>query len=162
MTLLHTILSSRVAALRSAETLLWPAGTLLTPEDVLVAGTSLADLGRTVGTPALWSDGAPEAQVVPGAPGRRVVLVVQVEAVVPPLHRPSEAWVDAELEGCSALLPAVRLLGRAGSARTTRYRLRPDREDALPGLVRLPVDLRRHDLLAIPCLAPVALEDVAR
>ncbi|QDW64267.1 hypothetical protein [Oerskovia sp. KBS0722] len=161
MTLLHTMIAGRVAALRAAETRAWPAGTLLTADDVLVAGTSLAELARTVGTPALLA-GATSGTGT-GAPSRRsLVVVVQVDAVIPPMHRPREVWIDAELEGCAPVLSAVRVLGRACAGHSHRYRIRPDRSESLAELVRLPADLHRHDLLAIPCTSRVALEDIRR
>ncbi|MFF3064954.1 hypothetical protein ACFVQ3_10380 [Oerskovia sp. NPDC057915] len=190
MTLLHTMISARAAALRASRTPPWTDRTLVVPGDVLVSGTSLTDLARTVGTPVVLSGAAADGPgrsgpgmsgragtglagagprrsgktgAGPGAPARSVTfVVVRVDAVVPPLHCPREVWVDAELEGCSPVLSAVRLLGRSGSGRTRRYHLRPDRSGALDLLVRLPADLRRHDLLAVPCVSCVALEDIER
>lgn len=158
MTLLHTALAARAAALRASETSPWPAGTLVTPDDVLVSGTSLTGLAIAVGTPALLAGGVVDGQRRRGA----VVVVVRVDAVIPPLHRPHEVWVDAEIDGCAPVLSAVRLLGRPGSGRTARYRMRPDRSGVLAPLVRLPADLRRHDLLAIPCATCFGLEDIER
>lgn len=179
MTLLHTMIAARVAALRASHRPSWTDPTLVVPGDVLVSGTSLTELARTVGTPAVVAgptagasagaraaagsleDGPAAAGL--GPLGRSVsFVVVRVDAVVPPVRRPREVWVDAELEGCSPVLSGVRLLGRTGSGRARRYHLRPDRSGALAVLVRLPADLRRHDLLVVPCLSCVALEDIER
>ncbi|MFF2622954.1 hypothetical protein [Oerskovia jenensis] len=204
MTLLHTMIAARVAALRASHGPTWTDRTLVVPGDLLVAGTSLTELARAVGTPVVLAgpaagvpaaaraaaraaagpveDAAAVGGVAAGGPaacggpaaggpvvaglgplGRSVsFVVVRVDAVVPPLHRPREVWVDAELEGCSPVLSGVRLLGRAGSGRARRYRLRPDRSGTLDVLVRLPADLRRHDLLVVPCVSCVALEDIER
>lgn len=158
MTLLHTMIAGHMAALRGAEMQQWPAGTHLTPDDVLISGASLTELARELGTPAILCGTAGTTSTGADAPGsRRSVVLVAVDSVIPPLHKPREVWVDAEIEGCSPVLSAVRLLGH-----TCRYRLRPGRSDALAALVHLPADLRRHDLLAIPCRGSFALEEIER
>lgn len=164
MTLLHTMLSSRLAGLRAVEARSWPASTVLTPGDVHVAGQSLTDLARATGTPMIHinsNDDVPShAQ---GLPRQLTIVVVRVDAAIPSLyHHSREVWVDAELEGCLPVLSAVRLIGRHSSAHVRRYRMRPDRSGNLSHRVHLPDDLHRGDLLAIPCLAPFALEDIQR
>ncbi|SDB94924.1 hypothetical protein SAMN05216410_1119 [Sanguibacter gelidistatuariae] len=164
MTLLHTMLSSRLAGQRTVEVRSWPAGTVLTSCDVHVAGVSMADLARASDTPMIHITSNDAAHSgAQGQPRRLTIVVVRVDAAIPSLyHQSREVWVDAELEGCLPVLSAVRLLGRHSSAHVRRYRMRPDRSGNLSHRVHLPDDLHRGDLLAIPCLAPFALEDIQR
>lgn len=163
MTLLRESLSSRFAVLHPAKVRSWPLGTVLSSGDVHIAGVSLTELARVTDMPMVYINEEALQTDAQGQLRQPTVVVVQVDAAVPSLyHHSREVWVDAELEGCLPVLSAVRLLGRQSSAPVRRFRMRPDRSGNLSHRVHLPEDLHRGDLLAIPCLAPVALEDIQR
>ncbi|MEL7977766.1 hypothetical protein AAG589_18010 [Isoptericola sp. F-RaC21] len=159
-TLLTTLARPRRAALEG-----WPEGTELTRDDVLVDGTSLARLAEHYPTPRVYVPVGADVTRVDrfwgDAPARTVVLA-RVEDAVPPLGGESrQAWLDADLGGCVVLLDRARLVGRASAEPARPFTVHPSPGRRGP-VVPLPRDLRRGDVLAVPCAGLVAAADLAR
>lgn len=160
MTLLSSIRASRILAPRTATAECWPEGILLTPDDLLLNGVSLAHTVRE--TPAVRI--GPAGTVWPGparSPQRFItVLLTRVqETGYIDSHRLPVVWVDADLERCRPILSAVRVIGRRSVARAERMQLRPLPTGELHW-VQLPSDVVVGDLLAIPCTGTVPLSQV--
>ncbi|SKC81737.1 hypothetical protein [Krasilnikoviella flava] len=164
MSLLHTALSARRAA-RRAELEAWPEGAELTPDDVLVDRTSLARLAEHYATPRVYVPVGADVTRVDrfwgDAPVRCVVLA-RVEDSVPRLAEEArQAWLDADLDRCTALVERARLVGRASQEPPRRFTVHPAPGRGGPA-AWLPRDLRRGDVLAIPCTGLVQPSDVQR
>lgn len=164
MTLVHTALSARIAALRHAAGETWPASSSFAPHDVLVDGTSLAALAQHGTTPLVHVPACAD----PGRVGRlweastRCVVLARVEDAVPRLAgHPRQVWIDADLDACSAVIEEARLVGRVSTAHPRRFTVHP-----APGrtgrFARLPGDVRRDDVLAIPCPGVLSARDLER
>ncbi|MFE5339256.1 hypothetical protein ACFQ80_03475 [Isoptericola sp. NPDC056578] len=159
-TLFTTLVHPRHAALEG-----WPDGTELTGDDVLVDRTSLARLAEHYPTPRVyvpvgadvtrvdryWGDAAP----------RTVVLAHVVDAVPRLGDDARQAWLDADLGGCAVLLDRARLVGRSSPEPLRPFTVHPAPGRGGP-VVRLPRDLRRGDVLAIPCAGLVEAADLLR
>ncbi|ACQ80398.1 conserved hypothetical protein [Beutenbergia cavernae DSM 12333] len=164
MSLLHTVLTSHLATMRAPVGGPWPDGAVLTPDDVLVDGVSLAATAQVAATPVvlLGRRAVPAAGHHTTSTLLRSVLVVRVDATVPRLRGlPRQVWVDADLSGCSPILSEVRLVGRASQARRVRFVVRPEHADAHHDLARLPEDVHERDVLVIPCLGAISPADIA-
>lgn len=164
MTLVRTAFSARLATLRGAPSPAWPGGTVLAPHDVLVDGTSLAACARLRATPTVHVP----ASADPGRVGRlweassRCVVLAGVEDVVPRLgghHR--QVWLDADLDACGAVVEEARLVGRVSAAPLRRFTVHPA-PGRTGGVARLPEDLRRGDVVAIPCPGVVQERELRR
>lgn len=164
MTLVHTALSARIAALRHAAAQSWPASASFAPHDVLVDGTSLATLAQHRATPVVHVPACAD----PGRVGRlweastRCVVLVRVEHAVPRLAgHPRQVWIDADLDACAAVIEEARLVGRVSTGHPRRFTVHP-----APGrsgrFARLPEDVRRGDVLAVPCTGVVEAWELER
>lgn len=152
MTLLHTLVSARLAVLRQPphDPDPWPERITLTADDVLVDGRSLRTLATRVETPFVVTC-APEGSV----------LLVSVDVLVPRLsHSPRQAWVDADLSSAVLRQAHARVLGRH-SDHLVRTVLRSAYLEPRQPLVRLPRDLRAGDVLAVPCVGDLSVSDLA-
>lgn len=163
MTLTHILPSLRRTLPDPLSRDRWPEFTAVTTTDVTVAGVSLLRLVDWCETPCVHT----AAAVIPGTGGRpseselASVLVTRVESVVRSADGSIEAWIDAVLDGCRPELAEMRLIGRASTAHDAEIVLRPSSADALTVRVaRLPADLRKGDLLVVPCVGVTAIQDV--
>jgi len=162
--LLDTVRTPRAEARRAALEA-WPAGTELTADDVLVDRTSMARLAEHYATPRVHVPVGADVTRIDRfwgeAPARSVVLA-HVEDAVPRLGDDArQAWLDADLGGCAALVERARLVGRESGAPPRRFTLHPAPGRGGPAVL-LPRDLHRGDVLAIPCAGLVEASDVAR
>jgi hypothetical protein len=140
----------------------WPEFTTVGTSDVTVAGLSLVHLVDWCGTPCVHN----AAAVIPGTSGRpsetefASVIVTRVTAVER-TETTMTVWVDAEIEGCAALVSESRLIGRVSTAHSGRVTILPQAA-ASPAYsaTELPWDLCVGDLIAIPCRGFTALHDV--
>ncbi|MFC7878181.1 hypothetical protein [Isoptericola sp. NPDC057391] len=159
-TLITTLVRPRRAALEG-----WPEGTELTADDVLVDRTSLARLAEHYATPRVvvpvGADVARVDRFWGDAPPRTVVLARVADAVPRLGDDARQAWLDADLGGCAVLLDRARLVGRASAEPLRPFTVHPAPGRGGP-VVRLPRDLRRGDVLAIPCTGLVEAAALAR
>ncbi|GAB6936968.1 hypothetical protein ACQP60_16575 [Isoptericola variabilis] len=159
-TLFTTLVRHRHAALEG-----WPEGTELAADDVLVDRTSLARLAEHYPTPRVYVPvGADVARVDRywGDDAPRTVVLTRVVDAVPRLGDDArQAWLDADLGGCAALVERARLVGRASQAPERRFTLHPAPGRGGP-TAWLPRDLRRGDVLAVPCAGLVEAAALAR
>lgn len=137
---------------------LWPEHTCCSTTDVTVAAVSMSRLTEICGTPCVHS----AAAVIPGTQGRpsetelASVVAMRVTFVTPVSEgMPRRIGVDAHLENCAAITAEIRLIGRASTARTTRFVLMPTGTE-----VELPADIAEGDILVVPCTGVATLRQV--
>lgn len=159
-TLFTTLVHPRHAALEG-----WPEGTELTGDDVLVDRTSLARLAEHCPTPRVYVPVGADVSRVDrfwGDAEVRTVVLTRVVDAVPRLGDDArQAWLDADLGGCAALLDRARLVGRSSAEPLRPFTVHPAPGRGGPA-VRLPRDLRRGDVLAVPCAGLVDAAGLAR
>lgn len=162
MTLTHIIPSLRATLADPLNRDNWPEHTTTGPTDIFVAGLSLTTLVQWCGTPCVHT----AAAVIPGTNGRpsetelASVIIVRVTSVTRHLGAVN-VWVDAELDGCSAICSEARLIGRPSTAHAGEATLFPaSAHSAVHRALELPVDLAEGDLLAIPCRSVTVLRDI--
>ncbi|MFD6133922.1 hypothetical protein [Isoptericola sp. NPDC060257] len=159
-TLFTTLVRPRRPALEG-----WPEGTELTGDDVLVDRTSLARLAEHHPTPRVYVPVGADVTRVDrfwGDAAVRTVVLARVEDAVPRLGDDvRQAWLDADLGGCAVLLDRARLVGRASAEPRRPFTVHPAPGRGGP-VVLLPRDLRRGDVLAVPCAGLVDAADLAR
>lgn len=136
----------------------WPEGTVVSDDDIVVAGLSLSRLVDLCGTPAVHSGPA----IIPGSAGlsstseRTAVLVVRVVGMASSRAGVPVLQVDARLDNLRLVWSEARRIGgrRYARNRTALIVRRPSRHDLSECddvvAVSLPVNLRPGDLLAIP------------
>lgn len=142
----------------------WPEHTSATVDDVVIAGVSLVRLAALCETPCVHTAEA----FVPGArmrPALRHDVAVIVVAITDVIDTPTGrvALIDGELSGARALWHESRLIGRVSTAPAADWSMLNASATAMtePGATAaLPADVRRGDLVAIPCAGAVALHDV--
>jgi len=148
-TLVSTLFHPRLTALEG-----WPEGTELTPDDVLVDRTSLARLAEHCPTPRVYVPVGADVARVDRFWGDTIVRTVVLSHVVDAVPRlgddARQAWLDADLGGCAVLLDRARLVGRSSAEPLRPFTVHPAPGRGGP-VARLPRDLRRGDVLAIPC-----------
>lgn len=129
----------------------WPVDTVLSADDILVAGTSLRSLAESSGTPVVCGDERVEVLVV------RVVAAAAHRTGYPVLQ------VDARLENLRLIWSETRRIGAGAFERqrtvlVVRAPSRIDLEDADDVIaVTLPTNVGVGDLLAIPS-RPLAVD----
>ena len=148
MTLTHLIPSLRSSIADPLDHRKWPAHTVTSIDDVVVAGVSLDCLADWCGTPCVHTTDTVS------------VIVARVETVEIDAEGRIDVWVDAELAHCDATWQEARMIGRISTARAVATHLRPSSDPQRT--VLLPADLRRGDLIAIPSAMTVAVRDLRR
>lgn len=142
----------------------WPAHTSATVDDVVIAGVSLVRLAALCETPCVHTAEAcvPEARTRPALRHDVAVVVVAVTDVVDtPAGR--VVLVDGDLSDAPADWHQSRLIGRVSTSPAADCSVLTASATAMtgPGIrAELPADLRRGDLLVIPCARTVALHDI--
>lgn len=144
----------------------WPARTVATTDDVLVAAVSMHRLATIAGTPCVHTaEQAPPPFRPPRWQPRDVTVAV---ASVLGVRRPRPGMVllelDAALPAC-AVLDEIRLIGRVSTAPMSRTSVLTPCLDGAEGPFRplpapLPNDVRVGDLLCFPCAAALRHRDV--
>ncbi|WP_375401194.1 hypothetical protein [uncultured Amnibacterium sp.] len=148
MTLTQLIPSLRRSIADPLDTRKWPAHTVTSIDDVVVAGVSLDCLVDWCGTPCVHTTDT------------GCVIVTRVETVEIDAEGRVDVWVDAELAHCDATWQEARMIGRVSTAHAVSTHLRPASEPQRT--VFLPADLRQGDLIAIPSAMIIAVRDLRR
>lgn len=153
----HMIAARQLTTLSLVEQRAWPAGAEFRRDDIIVDGVSLTAVGAE-STPAVRI-GLRRGAV---GGGRRFMslVVTRVTRVSPPSGAAvANVYLDADLEGRSASLADLQLIGRVPSRRRSQVRLHLGSHG--PGaLVRLPRDLTEGDLLVVPCEGALPLAGI--
>lgn len=142
----------------------WPEHTFATVDDVVIAGVSLVRLAALCETPCVHTADAcvPEARTRPALRHDVAVIVVSVTDVVDtPAGR--VVLVDGDLSDAAANWHQSRLIGRVSTAAAAECSVLTASATTMTGpgtRAELPADLRRGDLLAIPCARAVTLHDI--
>ncbi|WIE65103.1 hypothetical protein DEI99_000825 [Curtobacterium sp. MCLR17_036] len=166
MTLTAILPTLRASVPDPVDPFLWPAHTVPTTDDVLVAAISMVRLADLAGTPCVHTaeQAPPRYRPRDWAPRDVSVAVASVARVRRPRPGVVLLELDAVLPRC-AVLEQVRLIGRTSTAPlSTMYVVtRCDGETdgpfhRLP--TPLPADVRAGDLVCFPCLATVRHRDV--
>jgi hypothetical protein len=144
----------------------WPAHTVTTTDDVLVAAVSMVRLAGLAGTPCVHtSDQAPPRYRPRGwTPREMSVAVASVVQVRRPRPDVVLLELDAVLPHC-AVLDQVRLIGRVSTAPAMRASVVSACDGSTEGpFHRLPApvpsDVRAGDLLCFPCVVAIRHRDV--
>ncbi|MFD6178639.1 MULTISPECIES: hypothetical protein [unclassified Isoptericola] len=143
----------------------WPEDTEVTRDDVLVDRTSLARLAEHCATPRVYVPVGADVTRVDrfwGDAEVRTVVLARVVDAVPRLGDDArQAWLDADLGACAVLLDRARLVGRSSAEPLRPFTVHPAPGRGGPA-ARLPRDLRRGDVLAIPCAGLVDAAGLVR
>lgn len=127
----------------------WPEHSSTDGTDLWIAGVSLLRLVESCGTPCVHT--VDDSSVV-------VTRVTDVSIAV---DGSVIVTIDAELDGCRAVLAGLTLIGRDSDSARFRMLLRSAAPGANPYLAEgLPADIRPGDLIALPCRGLTALHDV--
>jgi hypothetical protein len=127
----------------------WPEHSSTDGTDLWIAGVSLLRLVDCCGTPCVHT--VDESSVV----------ITRVLDVSLDLDGSVIVTIDADLDGCRALLGGVRLIGRDSGSVLFRMLLRSAAAGSNPYLAEgLPADLEPGDLIALPCRGLTALHDI--
>lgn len=146
----------------------WPARTLPTCDDVVVAGVSVARYVALCGTPAVMTAPAviPLSGGMPSPTESATVLAVRVAALAGGRAAGDVAGdlpslvLAASLGDAHPVWGEARLLGRISGAPDRRFAL-DDANGRLPGVaVMLPGDVTGGDLIAVPCRGALSVGDV--
>ncbi|TBN58359.1 hypothetical protein EYE40_13690 [Glaciihabitans arcticus] len=131
----------------------WPAHTVITEDDVIIAAVSLVRLAEICGTPCVHNDEAHPAHPhsEPSKGELASVVVAEVQSAEWRSDLRLHVTINADLSGCSTDLTETRLIGRRSGA----YRASVVLECATPGAfgfaTDLPADVSRGDLIVVPC-----------
>lgn len=132
----------------------WPTATRARVDDVVVAGVSLSRLALLCGTPCVHVAPAPgEPRDAPG--GAASVVVTAVTTLRDGGEGLLALDLDADIDPALARWSEVRLIGRVSVAR-------PVRASVGDHVLRIPADVRKGDLLVVPCRGQLSLRDLRR
>lgn len=135
----------------------WPARSIPTLDDVVVAGVSLRRIVDLCATPCVYTGAAivPLSGGVASATESTTVVVARIVGADAGSIR-----LDATFCAHPPLWREARLLGRVSHAYESPFSVLDAATGAVSGVVRIPADPRVGDLIAVPCPGCFSVGDV--
>ncbi|PRY64336.1 hypothetical protein B0I08_11343 [Glaciihabitans tibetensis] len=142
----------------------WPAFTVHTEQDVVIAAISMLRLVDLCGTPCVHTADAvqPRSGGRPSNTETASVVVARVLHVEWRSDLRLHVYIDADVRGCQPAGGELRVIGRESSehSATTTIEVNGLTGPGSGFATRVPADVRAGDLLVIPCCGPTILHDV--